>query len=591
MQTKSSSMIKKVIVGVIVVFVISLVGTLVIIFQTVTPVKVENMNLANISSGGMSLVWTTDKAANVVVEVSQTDDFKEKQVFYDDRDVFESAMNEYAKVADVSRRVHHVTVRGLDPLTQYYVRIKNNLKYEAAMKVSTTQIAETLLTPDPVYGKVLNSKGSELGEGVVLMKKVAADGESQNVSSVLENGTYSMDAGNLMKSDFSGYFVNKDFTENLQLIGLDGNITVKSVDINQEKDQPVKDVNISASEEEIAVQVQNEDRIDIEVLNEGQVNLEPHEQINGACPIMEGGGNNAIVYPNGDSVCKVNGDWINNPSDEERDEIRYLEGVSQDSEGRRCNRTATGDDAFRNGNGEIECVIYSKDTYQIESTYRAPYEQINGACLVMEGGGNNAIVYPDGTSVCKANGDVINSPTDEERDEIRYLEGVYQDSKGRRCNRTVTGDDAFRNGNGEIECVIYSADVLAEMPLDSVEVIPSLMPTYVNVQVPSSDALGATIPSEDSMCYANGNGTTGITVLAELDGFSAGSSKIGCKKTVNVKTIPITNAKTALLYRERLDVVTIPRNTSLALALKNENEREEKGKNECVFDEVLDFVG
>ncbi len=174
--------------------------------------------VTNITDTSTTIVWTTNEEIPGSVVVSKEDNIGAgifaslgRRVFHDDRDVVEVASGEYQPQGSKSRKTHHVTIRGLEPETLYYFKIKNGSAVKDTYLISNFKTAKTedkIATPEPVYGEVVGSNVDQ-AEGIVILE--IADGvnremdklKSTKVSTYLSNGTYSLDLGNVYKADLS----------------------------------------------------------------------------------------------------------------------------------------------------------------------------------------------------------------------------------------------------------------------------------------------------------------------------------------------------------------------------------------------------
>src|SRR5690606_30371757 len=89
---------------------------------------------------------------------------------------------------------HHVTLRNLEPETQYSFRIagKVNGKMPPVFTAITTSIEEDLFTPNPAYGKV---EGVNNSDTVVILVPRGINQRIESLMSTTVNaqGTYSFD--------------------------------------------------------------------------------------------------------------------------------------------------------------------------------------------------------------------------------------------------------------------------------------------------------------------------------------------------------------------------------------------------------------
>ena len=132
---------------------------------------VSRLNITNLTGTGFTVSWVTEeKEKGKVVVVKKGESFGIlpgifKERFYDDRDIEQNDNGEWVlkEKGSQKRYTHHVTIRGLEPETEYEFRIMGRLigmRFENGVsnEVKTQKISEDLTTPDPAYGKVLDTK-------------------------------------------------------------------------------------------------------------------------------------------------------------------------------------------------------------------------------------------------------------------------------------------------------------------------------------------------------------------------------------------------------------------------------------------------
>lgn len=155
--------------------------------------KVQDIRITNITGNGATISWVTEEEAygNVYYSKSNTwiPIFEKvgKDRALDDRDIEENEDGQYVVKADgMKKRVtHHVTIRGLEPETEYFFRVADSLKTfkGTAISFKTFRVEEDVRIPDPVYGKVIDNEGNVLPEGIVYYRvynKPASDQDARN---------------------------------------------------------------------------------------------------------------------------------------------------------------------------------------------------------------------------------------------------------------------------------------------------------------------------------------------------------------------------------------------------------------------------
>jgi hypothetical protein len=113
------------------------------------------------------------------------------------------------------RKTHHVTVYNLDPNKKYFFRVKNGRAISDSETIESFTTAQTInetVSPEPVYGKILDESSNYPEDTLVLLEladkyKPEMDKErSTKISSFLNNGSYSLDIMNVYKADLSERF-------------------------------------------------------------------------------------------------------------------------------------------------------------------------------------------------------------------------------------------------------------------------------------------------------------------------------------------------------------------------------------------------
>ncbi len=194
-----------------------LVGTGTIVTTKAGPTETpQDVRITNLSDNSFTVSYTTE--AQVIGSLNFGKD-SPGETTLDDRDIN----------GDVtSRLVHHITVKNLEPETQYYFSItsgsKTFMQGNSPYKVSTGPVIEGSRSEDTLIGgQVIFSKLPK--EGVVYIS-----GEETNTISttVDENGNYSILLNSLRGKDLSSPF---DFDENtvfnMLIQGKDSSSTVK----------------------------------------------------------------------------------------------------------------------------------------------------------------------------------------------------------------------------------------------------------------------------------------------------------------------------------------------------------------------------
>ncbi|MCA9385546.1 fibronectin type III domain-containing protein [Candidatus Dojkabacteria bacterium] len=230
------------------------IGVLTIIFTGDDELVVQRIALTNISGQSTTVVWTTDMPTIGSVVVDGVE-------YFDDRDLVEIALNEFEYDIEEAkpRQTHHVTIRELEPETTYSFQVHNDSEVfedQPFAEFTTAKIPDQIRTPDPVYGMV-SSEVEETGisDGIIIFnKRSEAEGSSHFVSVPVKNGSYSLDAQNLLSADLSEYYSVRDNEYEVIrfLATANGEILDESIQVPPDSDQPVDTVVLSIPDEQIA---------------------------------------------------------------------------------------------------------------------------------------------------------------------------------------------------------------------------------------------------------------------------------------------------------------------------------------------------
>jgi hypothetical protein len=211
-DTKSQSSRLSLIVGGLVGLILLIsVGVVASLSYSDSNISVKNVTVTNVTDTAFTLTWVSDTPyiGRVVYQKSSENWpalFAQagKQLAYDDRDVEISTDGNYVQVEAGAqpRYTHHVTVRNLQPETEYSFRVAGamNGKQAEIATSKTLSIIEDITTPDPAYGKVEGGEGKD-----TILVFTYNDETSQKVVSTFTSAasTYSFDANGLGQKDFS----------------------------------------------------------------------------------------------------------------------------------------------------------------------------------------------------------------------------------------------------------------------------------------------------------------------------------------------------------------------------------------------------
>ncbi len=189
---------------------------------------VSNVRVTNLTSNSVTISWETKQPGFGSIVYSKEDFFPDfigkyiaKYREHDDRnvskDLEESGRVNLTENFDESkaqeRRIHHVTISGLEAETTYFFRIDGNIKLINPEVNSFTTLSQNLLAnePDPVYGSVINYMANQKNptDGIVYYRVVNKNNDqitSQWYSSIIKNENWSGDLSKMV--DTLGQVVN-----------------------------------------------------------------------------------------------------------------------------------------------------------------------------------------------------------------------------------------------------------------------------------------------------------------------------------------------------------------------------------------------
>lgn len=192
---------------------------------------ISNVKVSNLSSNSATITWTTINPSVAKVWVSQDTDvfspFNAARTYFDDRDMEEVEEGIYAlkESGQQYRKEHFVTIRNLEPTTLYYVAIGSRIIPFAlsatGSQLTTLPVEETVVTPDPVYGKVIAANGQPLEGAIVSV--LLEERSNQEYASYLQTaftnreGGWTLDLTNFFNPEGQRYEITNDTRINLSV--------------------------------------------------------------------------------------------------------------------------------------------------------------------------------------------------------------------------------------------------------------------------------------------------------------------------------------------------------------------------------------
>lgn len=230
--------------------------------------------ITNITPHSATVVWRTERptiGAVVVQEVSSSEVesvplstvyrslTSKENVYWDTRDLVENEDGGYEKETAEAYYTHHVTISGLESDQSYAFAILNN--YIASditnlSNINTTEEEDSITEPSPVYGMIEAGDDVNIQDAIVMSTIVEANNpdidkeRSQYVSTVLVDGSYVFDVGNLKTAELDELFSallddDRDYTISMQILTPEGFVQHEVVNGNF---QPVDTLTIEKEE-------------------------------------------------------------------------------------------------------------------------------------------------------------------------------------------------------------------------------------------------------------------------------------------------------------------------------------------------------
>lgn len=216
---------KKVVITIAALFLFCIV-TLSIAYIAETP-DISDVKITNLSSNSFSVSWNSYSAYIGTIQYSKdnswpvlTDKLIPKNIIHDDRDLALNDNNELEFSENIANptNTHHVTLKNLDPLTTYYIRINGKLKSftTSINSVTTAAQPDKVSQPDTIYGKVVNYADltEKVVDGIVYYKIINnndIDDESATYSSVIgKDSGWTGDLSNILDKNDNLFKWNKD---------------------------------------------------------------------------------------------------------------------------------------------------------------------------------------------------------------------------------------------------------------------------------------------------------------------------------------------------------------------------------------------
>ncbi|MBU0975884.1 peptidoglycan DD-metalloendopeptidase family protein, partial [Patescibacteria group bacterium] len=163
---------------------------------------------------------------------------------------------------------HSVTVYGLEPESEYNIRINSGLiSYTLKEKAVTAKDIDDLRVPDPSWGQVVEGKiNRPVKDSIVKIILKNKSEQSTPLSTVTsQDGTWTIDTGNIFKSDLQDLFkTNKNTKAEIMVQKYDG--TTYKTTMSVELTKPSKPLNLTSDMERLTASDKSEDLTSLDQL-------------------------------------------------------------------------------------------------------------------------------------------------------------------------------------------------------------------------------------------------------------------------------------------------------------------------------------
>jgi hypothetical protein len=251
-----------------------------------------SVQVTNVTGRSATISWVTrEKTAGMVI-YSEKDDFLpwvlsgvKKQKVFDDRDMIHALNSAAEEVSDrVSENdsgsisyeelqqegeiteigryyVHHVTVEGLQPETEYFFMVGNGLRYvkgdvlDNRASFVTYGEVDQLSLPSPAYGtiRLWGDAENPVTDGVVYMTLNDGETVSESVSAVLgENGSWYIDLSNIRDVDGASFLPGREEDGLVEVLTIETGIYGRyEKEISLDEDAPAEVIRVQDPEIEL----------------------------------------------------------------------------------------------------------------------------------------------------------------------------------------------------------------------------------------------------------------------------------------------------------------------------------------------------
>ena len=200
--------------------------------------KPNNVLISNVADKQATVSWTTEKATRGTILISENNQFPAVLAFAKKTDKYEESSMLQGHYA-----THSITLTDLKPNTTYNYRIYQGFRAAYQDSFQTGPILDTILTPNPVYGKIKEASKNPAVGAIIYLQLFSAEGTQSALLSTLSNqqGGWSIDLANARSIDLQKSFpLEKKTREEIKVERGKGESIKEATSFG--KDQPWPDV-------------------------------------------------------------------------------------------------------------------------------------------------------------------------------------------------------------------------------------------------------------------------------------------------------------------------------------------------------------
>lgn len=157
--------------------------------------KPVNVLISNLTDRQVTVSWTTEKSTKGTILISENNQFPAVLAFAKKAEKYNE---EKESLRPGSYTAHSVTLTDLKPNTTYDYRIYQGFKAAYQDSFQTGPTLDTILTPNPVYGKIKEVGKNPVVGAIIYLQLFSPEGTKSAFLSTLSNqqGGWSIDLAN-----------------------------------------------------------------------------------------------------------------------------------------------------------------------------------------------------------------------------------------------------------------------------------------------------------------------------------------------------------------------------------------------------------